>query len=238
LKLLLQLAVAATALHAIALVGAWPNPPISTNKACLIHSAAGGVGSMLVQMCRLQGFNPIVAVVGNSTKISVVKNLGADYVIDKSTVNLWKEAKRISPAGYVAIFDANGVETLSNSYEALSRCGKLVTYGFHSNLPRLTSFLSPMAWLKMFLSIFSMPKFDPLDLVLNSKSVSGFNLSFFADEHELIERYLAQVIDWIDNDKIKVDNVTIFDMKDISMAHNLIQSGNSIGKICIRVPNL
>ena len=63
------------------------------------------------------------------------------------------------------------------------------------------------------------------------------NVPFFADEHELIERYLAQVIDWIDNDKIKVDNVTIFDMKDISMAHNLIQSGNSIGKICIRVPN-
>jgi NADPH:quinone reductase-like Zn-dependent oxidoreductase len=37
-------AVAATALHAIALAGAWPQPPVSRNKAVLVHSAAGGVG--------------------------------------------------------------------------------------------------------------------------------------------------------------------------------------------------
>ena len=68
-------AVAATALHCLHLAGTWTKehsnsinkskgktstvaaaPELLTNnKSCLIHSAAGGVGSMLVQMCKLQG---------------------------------------------------------------------------------------------------------------------------------------------------------------------------------------
>lgn len=44
-------AVAATALHAVALAGAWPQPLVSRCRAALIHSAAGGVGSMLLQVC-------------------------------------------------------------------------------------------------------------------------------------------------------------------------------------------
>jgi hypothetical protein len=49
-----------------------------------------------------------------------------------------------------------------------------------------------------------MPKFDPMDLVLNSKAIMGFNLSFFADEHELIATYLAQIVQWLERGDIKV----------------------------------
>ena len=102
-------AVAATALHALALAGAWPGPLITANKAVIIHSAAGGVGSMLIQMCKVLGYTKIVAVVGRSSKAEYCTILGATHVIVKSsTSNLWKEAKKISPDGYVSIFDANG----------------------------------------------------------------------------------------------------------------------------------
>ena len=101
-------AVAATALHALALAGAWPGPLITANKAVMIHSAAGGVGSMLIQMCKVLGYTNIVAVVGNPSKAEYCRTLGATYVIVKSTSDLWKDAKRMSPEGYVAIFDANG----------------------------------------------------------------------------------------------------------------------------------
>ena len=49
-------AAAATALHAVALARAWPEPLKTSNKAVLIHSAAGGVGSQLVRapyLCRI-----------------------------------------------------------------------------------------------------------------------------------------------------------------------------------------
>jgi D-arabinose 1-dehydrogenase-like Zn-dependent alcohol dehydrogenase len=74
-------AAAATALHAIALARAWPQPLRTKNKACLIHSAGGGVGSQLIQMCKLCGFGPVVAVVGSSHKIDFCKQLGAYFVI-------------------------------------------------------------------------------------------------------------------------------------------------------------
>ena len=53
------------------------------------------------------------------------------------------------------------------------RCGHLVIYGFHTNLPRLTSLLSPMEWLRMIYRMAVMPRFEPMDLVLDSKTVTG-----------------------------------------------------------------
>ena len=36
-----------------------------------------------------------------------------------------------------------------------------------------------------------------MDLMLNSNSVSGFNLSFFEAEHDLIISYFNQISEWI-----------------------------------------
>lgn len=98
---------------------------------------------MLLQMLKLQGFHPIVAVVGSNHKQKVCMSLGADFCLVKANCNIWVEAEKISPNGYAAIFDANGLETLQASYDHLAKCGKLVTYGFHSNLPRSSALLSP-----------------------------------------------------------------------------------------------
>ena len=72
-----MLAVASTALHGSIGKG-WPNEVITMNKACLIHSAAGGVGSLLIQICKARGYSPIVAVVGRSDKVSHCTELGAN----------------------------------------------------------------------------------------------------------------------------------------------------------------
>ena len=54
---------------------------------------------------------------------------GCDAVIDKSTQDLWTTASDLTVQGYKAIFDANGVETLQQSYNNLASGGRLVTYG-------------------------------------------------------------------------------------------------------------
>lgn len=82
-----------------------------------------------------------------------------------------------------------------------------------------------------------MPKFDPMQMVLDSKTVSGFNLSFFADEKDLIDAYLKQLVSWIEEGKLSVQESTVFDMKEIGRAHELIQSGNSVGKIVLTTLN-
>ena len=42
-------------------------------------------------MCKVAGFNPVVAVVGSRHKMDYCKKLGADFVIDKSNSDLWAE---------------------------------------------------------------------------------------------------------------------------------------------------
>jgi hypothetical protein len=106
-------------------------------------------------------------------KVAACEALGADVVIDKSSTPLWETAERAAPRGYAAIFDANGVATLGASYAHLAQTGQLVTYGFHTNLPSGSAQLNPMAWARMALGLLRMPKFEPLDMVLSSKSVHG-----------------------------------------------------------------
>lgn len=228
--------VAVTALHTCCLAGFWPHAPPTESRAALIHSAARGVGSMLVQMCKLCGFSPVVAVVGSSHKVSTCKDLGADVVIDKSKERLWRAAEASAPNGFTAIFDGNGVATLGEGYEHLAMTGRLVSYGFHSNLPSTVGALNPFCWLRMAFGMARMPKFDSMRMVLESKGLLGFNLSFFAYEHRLQKKYLEQLLEWLSAGKLTVSKVTEFDMSQVGSAHSLIQSGRSIGKIVLRTP--
>ena len=167
------------------------------------------------------------------SKIDYCLKMGADFVINKQKDQLWKEAEKSSPAGYFSIFDANGIETLSQSYDHLSQSGRVITYGFHSNLPK-TGFLSPFAWLKLIAGLILMPRFDPMELVLKSKSVCGFNLSFFSEEHELIAVYLQSILAWVESGQLKAPDTKIFDLMDIAAGHAAIQSGLTTGKLLVR----
>ena len=120
----------------------------------LVHSAAGGVGTMLCQMGKIIGCK-VVGVVGRGHKVKYALAHGCDHVIDKSTQDLWALASEFAPEGYHAVFgtwratwcdeapwltsscaDANGVSTLKQSFAHLAPTGRLVVYGFHSMLPR------------------------------------------------------------------------------------------------------
>ena len=126
----------------------------------------------------------------------------------------------------------SGVETLADGYRHLARCGKLISYGFHSNLPK-SAMLSPLHWVDLIWGLIMMPKFDAMQMVLDSKSVCGFNLSFFSEEHELIEKYLLQILSWVQDGKIKAPDTTSFPLTEVDLAHEMIQGGNSVGKLVI-----
>ncbi|MFT7625086.1 MAG: NADPH:quinone reductase-like Zn-dependent oxidoreductase, partial [Myxococcota bacterium] len=118
---------------------------VRAGQRVLVHSAAGGVGGALVQLAKLAGCT-VVGVVGGPHKVEVARALGADHVIDKSSTPLWPAAERYAPDGYHIICDANGVETLQQSWKHLCPPGKLVVYGFHTMLPRTGG---KPAWLRL-----------------------------------------------------------------------------------------
>lgn len=228
-------AVSLTALYCLSLAGHFPGKNKFSNKAILIHSAAGGVGSMLVQMSKILGLSPIVGVVGSTKKVQEAKHLGCDVVIDKSVDDLWAKAEEAAPDGYKTICDANGVSTLTKSYGHLAQTGRLIIFGFHSNLPMGKHMLSPIEWIRMAKKMNSMPAFDPMDLTVSNKSVLGFNLSFFADEREVVGELFDQICIWLEEEKLRCPRVVTMKMENIGEAHSLIQSGSSVGKIVMEV---
>jgi NADPH:quinone reductase-like Zn-dependent oxidoreductase len=195
----------------------------------LIHSAAGGVGGALIQLAKLRGCE-VVGVVGASGKVASAKQLGADHVIDKSKQDLWREARRLAPQGYDVILDANGVATLGASYDHLRRAGKLVVYGFHSMLPKTGG---KPAWSKLALDWLRTPRFSPLDMTDQSRSVLAFNLSYLFDRGDLLTEGMTDIIGWLEAKKIVPPPVTTYPLADVARAHADIESGKTIGKLVL-----
>ena len=195
----------------------------------LIHSAAGGVGSSLVQLGKVLGCE-VVGVVGSSHKVAAAKALGCDLVIDKSKQDLWAEAKRFAPEGYDVICDANGVETLGNSYKNLRPAGKLVVYGFATMMPKEGG---KVKWPKLALGWLKTPRFNPLDLTNDSKSILAFNLSFLFDRTDLLELFIADLERWVSDGSVVAPTVTEYPLADVARAHADIESGKTIGKLVL-----
>jgi len=195
----------------------------------LVHSAAGGVGSMLVQLGKLSGCR-VIGVVGAAHKAAAVTRLGADAVIDKSSQDLWMEAERYAPGGYEVILDANGVATLKQSYRHLAPVGRLVVYGFHSMLVTHNGLPGRLrlAW-----DYLRTPRFSPFDLTTRNRSVLGFNLSFLFDRHELMATGMRQILQWLDEEKITPPAVRRIAFEAVAEAHRELESGQTIGKLVL-----
>ena len=209
----------------------------SKSKPILVHSAAGGVGSMISRLAKAKGCS-VVGVVGAPHKVEPLEKLDCcDFIIDKSSSDLWQEARRFSPGGYAAIFDANGKATLQNSYDHLAPEGRLVVYGFHTMLPRKGGRITPCHWMRMAWDYLWTPRFNPLSMVPANKSVMAFNLSFLFDRIEYFRPALEDILRQVADNSLRgtSDNLTIFPMSQAAEAHALIESGQSVGKIVLQV---
>lgn len=196
----------------------------------LVHSAAGGVGTALVQLAKVQGCF-VVGVVGSSHKVETVKALGADFVIDKSQEDLWARAKEASPGGYDIVLDANGVETLKKSYESLAPAGRLVVYGFHTMLRKEGGGSAP--WLKLARDYLRTPRFNPLDLTNDNKSVLAFNLSYLFDRSEIFEEAMTRLIAWFMEGRVRAPKTTAYPFEKVADAHRALESGQTVGKLVL-----
>jgi synaptic vesicle membrane protein VAT-1 len=197
----------------------------------LIHSAAGGVGSSLVQLCRIKGIKTI-GVVGSSHKVEAVKALGCNFVIDKSQEDLWAKVKAYAPEGVDLAFDANGVETLKQSYQHLASCGKLIVYGAHSMFPKKGGKVN---WPKLAVDFLRTPRFSPLDLTSDNKSVVGFNLSFLFERKDLQNEAFSDLLKWYQEGLIRIPQIKTFPLEDVALAHQELESGKTVGKLVLTI---
>lgn len=195
----------------------------------LVHSAAGGVGSTLVQLGKMLGCK-VIGVVGSSHKVDAVHALGADFVIDKSKVNLWEEASKLAPKGYDVVLDANGIETLKMSYKHLSSGGKLVVYGFHTMFSKGRG--TPN-WFKMIWDYIRTPRFNPLQMTNANHSVLAFNLSYLFDKKAFLAEAMTAILQALEEKKLAPPRTTTYPLENAADAHRDLESGKTVGKLIL-----
>jgi NADPH:quinone reductase len=103
--------------------------PVQAGQTLLVHAAAGGVGSILVQWAKALGA-VVIATVGSEDKAARARALGADHTILYRDQDVAEEVRRITGgAGVPVIYDSVGAATFEASLKSLARRGMMVSYG-------------------------------------------------------------------------------------------------------------
>jgi len=93
---------------------------LAAGQRVLIHGAAGGVGTLAVQLARWRGARVIAT--ASAANLDFVRSLGADEVIDYRAERFEDVARDVD-----VVFDTVGGETLERSWDVLKHGGRLVT---------------------------------------------------------------------------------------------------------------
>ncbi|MCX7909718.1 MAG: zinc-binding dehydrogenase [Ignavibacteria bacterium] len=166
---------------------------------------ASGMGSFVIQLAKLAGAK-VVTTVGNNAKREKVIEIGADYVFNHNTDDVVSEVNKLFPFGVDVILDYVGSATFDRSLAMLRKNGKLIVCGMMS---------SPEVNLN--LQKFYIRHLNLLGIYLGSP-----------DEFKKLVNLLNQK-------KITPLIDKIFDLKDASVAHKYMESGQHIGKILISI---
>lgn len=99
-------------------------------KTLLVHAAAGGVGSLLVQLAKLAGAQRVIGTASSPEKCAAALEFGADAVLDYSQAG-WPAAVRAANGGEGVdiVLEMVGGEVYAQSFECLRVGGTLVVYG-------------------------------------------------------------------------------------------------------------
>ncbi|APH06531.1 quinone oxidoreductase family protein [Bacillus weihaiensis] len=180
----------------------------------VIHSAAGGVGSMLVQLAKLAGVQKVIGTVGNLKKENYVKRLGVDVVCTYETF-AEEVLKQTNNLGANVIFDSVAGEVTSRSLECLALYGTLVQFGNSSG---------------------KAGTLKTSDVHSSCRNVKGFSLGT-TRKHDpaRLAPVAEKVLELFATNKITLPIERIFDLSDAVQAHRLIESRNYEGKILIKI---
>ena len=101
---------------------------ITTSDTVLVTAAAGGVGSLLVQLARSAGARCVVALAGGDEKLRICRQLGADVIVDY-TLASWPEAVRRQVAAVDVAFDGVGGPVGAACLDLVRDGGRFCSYG-------------------------------------------------------------------------------------------------------------
>lgn len=202
--------------------------PVRKGENVLIHAAAGGVGTLLIQLAKSAGAT-VFAKVSSEEKKEKCLSLGADYVVNYRKENYVGSIEKVIGKKQLDVsFNPVGGSTFKTDKQLLGFGSRIVLFGGSQLAEGKWGVLSLLNFLKkMGITI-------PVFLMMQSKSMIGVNMLKIADSKpEVLKLCMEEVIALYQSGKITTENGGDFNFTEMNKAHLLLESGKSIGKIAV-----
>lgn len=184
-------------------------------KTVLINAAAGGVGSLLVQLAKLNGAK-VIAASSSDEKLKVAKALGAEATVNYSRADWGQKVKEANQGkGVDIVFEMVGGEVYNQSVKSLAQGGQLIIYGCASGVQG---------------------SIHPEYFVDENLTQSGFNLAYFIiNKPQVWQEALGAVIGMIAEGKLKIQTPHSFPLEEVAEVHRQIEARQTTGKVVLTI---
>lgn len=187
---------------------------LKQGESVLIHGGTSGIGSMAIMLAHAIGAT-VYTTVGSEEKASVAYKIGADYVINYKQTDFAKQIPILTQGkGIDVVLDIIGGDYVEKNYQVASKFGRIIQVGMMKGMPKNLNMMPMM--IKRLIHTGS---------TMRSRSV---------EEKAHIAQELKQYV-WplIAEGKIKPIINAIFPLTEVGKAHQLMESGDLIGKVML-----
>lgn len=196
---------------------------VKRGERVLIHSAAGGVGTALLQLARHAGLECFGT--ASASKHDIVKKEGATP-IDYKTKDFEVAVKQWAKGGVDAVFDGIGGTNLRRSYRCLRKGGRLVSYGFQSSLNNGRT--------SMMTLVSGMVVLGFLGLIPDGRKAVFYSITDEKKKHEnWFREDLIAVLGLLADGKIHPVIAQRLPLLEAVRAHEIIENGSMAGKVVL-----
>ena len=196
----------------------------------LVQAAAGGVGIACTQIAKHAGAE--VFGTASASKHDAIRGFGVDHAIDYRSRDFAKEVRRITGEKHPLdlIVDGIGGRSFKQGYSLLNAGGRLVCIGASAvmqgedrNLPRALRTLA------------SMPRFNPLRMMSQSRAVIGLNMLRIWDAHGASPEDMAALSELVATGVLKPVVAEAFPLERGGDAHRFVAERKNVGKVVLTV---
>lgn len=184
------------------------SPP--TAKTVLVPAAAGGVGSLLVQLAKGQGARRVIALAGGTSRRDFALSLGADAAIDTGDAG-WPARMREASDGVGTVYDTVGGALTKQFLDLLAPGGELLFAA---------------------LGRFRLSASDLEAMIGRNQSLRGFALLPLLSP-DILRTGLAELFDLAASGRLKVTIGGRFPLHQAGEAHRLLEERRATGKVVL-----
>ncbi|MCX4744803.1 zinc-binding dehydrogenase [Kitasatospora sp. NBC_01287] len=189
---------------------------IAPGESVVVHAAAGGTGSLAVQLAKEFGAGRVIATASSKEKRELALELGADVAIEAAPDGEGLKERLVEANGGAKVdivLEMTGGPVFDASLAALAPFGRLVTYGMASRVPP-----TPVA---------------AAQLMGRSRSVVGFWLMHCVGRPGMYREPMAELFAMTTDGRLKPQVGGVYPLSDAARAHTDLRARRTFGKLLL-----